>query len=138
MPTDLVVDASAAVRIGLGGSRAEALVERIVQGDMHAHATELMDLEAGSAFRRYVLASDMTTARAQQALDLIWNALPVRRHPVSDLLPRAWQLQHRCSFYDATYVALAEALSAKLLTEDARLARGVGDLVDVELWAPSV
>ncbi len=29
------------------------------------------------------------------------------------------------------YVALAEALDASLLTRDARLARGVADLVDV-------
>jgi predicted nucleic acid-binding protein len=33
--------------------------------------------------------------------------------------------------YDALYVALAESLSAPLLTRDGRLARAAGELVDV-------
>jgi predicted nucleic acid-binding protein len=33
--------------------------------------------------------------------------------------------------YDALYLALAEALDAKLITRDARLARGVAGLVEV-------
>jgi predicted nucleic acid-binding protein len=36
-----------------------------------------------------------------------------------------------CTVYDALYVALAEALDAKLITRDARLARGVTGLVEV-------
>jgi hypothetical protein len=40
-----------------------------------------------------------------------------------------------CTIYDALYVALAEALGGRLLTRDARLARGVAGLVDVEVVA---
>ena len=38
------------------------------------------------------------------------------------LAERAWELRENVSFYDALYVALAEALEAPLVTLDARLA----------------
>jgi predicted nucleic acid-binding protein len=41
-------------------------------------------------------------------------------------LPRIWQLRDNLTAYDATYVALAEALSCELVTADARLARAPG------------
>ena len=37
-----------------------------------------------------------------------------------------WQLRDNLSAYDASYVALAEALDAVLLTADRRLAKAVG------------
>jgi len=42
------------------------------------------------------------------------------------LLPRIWQLRESLGTYDATYLALAEALDAPLLTCDATLARDRG------------
>jgi predicted nucleic acid-binding protein len=42
------------------------------------------------------------------------------------LLPRVWELRDNLSAYDATYVALAEALGCPLLTGDARLAAATG------------
>lgn len=59
----------------------------------------------------------------------------MRRHPDGPLLRRAWELRDVCMIYDALYVALAEALDGRLLTRDARLARGVAGLVDVEVVA---
>ena len=59
-------------------------------------------------------------ARAAEALaDL--HALPLERHPAQPLLGRIWELRHNLSAYDATYVALAEALDAVLITSDQRL-----------------
>ena len=49
-------------------------------------------------------------------------------------LPRVWQLCENFSAYDASYVALAEALADEpvpLLTADARLARAVAGHVGV-------
>ncbi|MBA2239982.1 MAG: PIN domain-containing protein [Solirubrobacterales bacterium] len=37
-----------------------------------------------------------------------------------------WQLRENLSAYDATYVALAEALGCPLITADARLSRAPG------------
>jgi predicted nucleic acid-binding protein len=46
------------------------------------------------------------------------------RFPVSGLVGRVWELGDNLSAYDASYVALAEALSCPLHTAGARLARG--------------
>jgi predicted nucleic acid-binding protein len=48
-------------------------------------------------------------------------------HPHPPLTRTAWWLRHDVSFYDATYVAVAERLGLALLTKDARLA-GAPDL----------
>ena len=42
------------------------------------------------------------------------------------LLGRVWALRHNVSAYDASYVALADALDCPLLTADARLAGAPG------------
>ncbi|MGB3185202.1 MAG: type II toxin-antitoxin system VapC family toxin, partial [Ornithinimicrobium sp.] len=39
------------------------------------------------------------------------------------LAPRAWQLRHNLTTYDASYVALAELLGATLVTLDLRIGR---------------
>jgi predicted nucleic acid-binding protein len=49
---------------------------------------------------------------------------------------RARELRDRCAIYDGLYVALAEAMSATLVTRDGRFARGAAGLADVELTAP--
>ena len=52
-----------------------------------------------------------------------------RDHVTCPLVPRVWQLRETMTAYDATYLALAEALGepggALLLTTDARFARAV-------------
>jgi len=52
---------------------------------------------------------------------------------VEPLLPRIWELRHTITAYDATYVALAEALGATLITGDRKLAGAVGAALDVVL-----
>lgn len=46
---------------------------------------------------------------------------------------RIWELRHAISAYDATYVALAEALQAELVTCDGRLARAGGHHANVSV-----
>ncbi len=48
------------------------------------------------------------------------------RHPTISLLERIWQLRDNLSAYDASYVALAEALGCSLLTADRRLSMAPG------------
>lgn len=50
----------------------------------------------------------------------------MRRFAAVGLLPRIWELRDNLTAYDATYVALAEALACELLPADARLARAPG------------
>ena len=50
------------------------------------------------------------------------------------MLPRIWELRDSVSAYDAAYVALAETLSAPLMTTDTRLARAPGIRATVEVY----
>lgn len=47
--------------------------------------------------------------------------------------PRAWELRHNLTAYDAVYVALAEYLDAPLLTRDRRLANAPGHFARIDL-----
>ena len=82
-------------------------------------------MEVLSALRRVVAAGDASAARATEAVADLAD-LPIERYGHYELIPRIWELRENFSPYDATYIALAEAIAddgAPLLTADARLAR---------------
>jgi predicted nucleic acid-binding protein len=85
-----------------------------------------------SALRRLLLRRDLTQERTTQALRDYLD-LPVTRSGHQRLLARVLQLRTNFSAYDATYVALAERLRAKLLTGDEALARAVERHLEIEL-----
>ena len=58
--------------------------------------------------------------------------LQINRHEAGPLAERIWQLRHCCGAYDASYLALAEALDAPLVSCDAKLAAG-GHRVTIRL-----
>jgi predicted nucleic acid-binding protein len=123
----LVVDASAVTELLLGRRPGDAVAQQLRDHAFDVHAPELLDIEVLSALRRVVAAGYASAERAHEALaDLL--ALPIERHGHRPLVPRIWQLRENVSAYDATYVALAEAIAdegATLITADARLARAV-------------
>jgi len=127
----IVVDASvlapALADDGEDGDRARGRL----QGEQLA-APELIDLEVLSILRRAARAKRLDDRRSGQALDDL-AALPMQRVPHLPLLDRVWQLRDNVSSYDASYVALAEALDAVLLTADRRLAKAVGMLCEVDV-----
>ncbi|GAB3385575.1 hypothetical protein GCM10027568_02840 [Humibacter soli] len=53
------------------------------------------------------------------------------RHAVHRLIHAMWRLRDNITAYDASYVALAEALGAPLVTFDLRLARAAERWCDV-------
>jgi predicted nucleic acid-binding protein len=98
-------------------------------------APELVDLEVASVWRRQFQAGLIDSRRAQLALtDLI--AMPLQRAPHRPLLTRCWELRNNLTIYDASYVALAEALNVLLLTGDGRLARAAGPRCQIEVLHP--
>ena len=127
----LVVDASdVAPLVADGGPDGAALRERL-RGERIA-GPDLLRLEVMSVVRRQLLAGELDTRQASQAIDDLLE-LPLVVYPSSALLRRAWSLRDNVTPYDACYVALAEALDCTLLTADARLARAPGSRCGIEV-----
>lgn len=89
------------------------------------HAPHLVDSEIAHALRAQVHRGRVSAREANRAIER-WQRLGLRRYPAVGLLPRVWELRDNISAYDATYVALAEALGCSVVTADARLARARG------------
>ena len=128
----IVLDASAVVELLLDtptGRRVAILLDDPAVG---VHVPHLLDVEVTSALRRYVRDGALDREDAAAALeDLV--ALDFQRHSHEALVERAWALRDNLSAYDAVYVALAEALPARLFTCDRRLAKAPGTKVKAEV-----
>lgn len=131
----IVVDASA-LTTALADDGADGELVRARLRTQSLAAPELIDLEVTSVLRRLVGSGRLRLSRADQALSDL-TALPLRRAPHLPLLARCWSLRENVSVYDASYVALAEALGARLLTADAKLAKLPGLRCVVEVLRPS-
>jgi len=125
----IVLDASAAVDLLVGTDRAAAVAQALRLGG-ELHAPELIDPEVVAVIRRWTLRGWLAVDKSERAV-IELGELPVVRHRHAALRRWAWELRDRCSAYDAFYVALAEALGAKLLTTDTRLAAAARGLVGV-------
>lgn len=127
----IVVDASvlapALADDGADGDRVRARLrgEQLV-------APELVDLEVLSTLRRAARAGRLDERRSGQALEDL-AALPLRRVSHFSLLPRVWELRDNLTAYDASYVVLAEALDALLLTADGGIGKASGVRCQVEV-----
>ena len=112
---------------------APAIENRIFAFGETLHAPYLLDVETAQVIRRYTVQGKLAETRGREAIDDL-AALRVHRHPHRDLLPRIWALRHNLSAYDATYVALTEALDAVLVTCDQRLANAPGHRARVTVF----
>ncbi|MGI8730651.1 MAG: type II toxin-antitoxin system VapC family toxin [Solirubrobacteraceae bacterium] len=130
----IVVDASAIVAALAGLPRDRQLTERLA-GAGELRAPHLIDIELLHALRRLVAREELSRERAQDARADFADLLIVR-HPHAPLADRIWALRENLTAYDATYVALAEALEAPLVTCDARLAGAPGVWASIELYRP--
>jgi predicted nucleic acid-binding protein len=95
-------------------------------------APELIDLEIAAVLLRALHAGRVNRRRAEQALSDLGD-LPLSRSPHLPLVRRVWELRARMGPYEASYVALAEALETTLLTADIGLSRARGLRCQVEL-----
>jgi predicted nucleic acid-binding protein len=129
----LVVDSSAVLAALAARDPARGLVERIA-GDGDLHAPHLIDTEVHHALRGMTLRGELSEERAADARS-DYAELTLVRYPHEPLNDRVWELRHNLSAYDATFVALAEALGAPLVTCDARLAAAPAQRARIELFA---
>lgn len=126
----IVLDASAMVQWLVGA--AQPRLGRRILGAAGVHAPALLDLEAAAALRGLERSGRVSPERATAAARSLGSARIVR-HRHERLARRIWELRQAISTYDASYVALAEALRAPLVTCDARLAAAAGHRASVEL-----
>ncbi|MCP3997802.1 MAG: type II toxin-antitoxin system VapC family toxin [bacterium] len=123
----IVIDASAFIDAVDG--RPEVLA-RLAGQDIHA--PHLLDIEVVSALRRLARGGQFDGDRAERALHVLDQA-DIKRHPHRPLFPAIWSLRGQFSSYDATYLALAAALDAPLITTDRKLANAPDLPCPVEL-----
>ena len=128
----IVLDASAAVELVLQTARAERIAARALHPAERLHAPHVIDVEVVQVMRRLVQAKEITVGRADVALS-DFEGLAIERHAHRPLIRRVWGLRASLSAYDATYVALAEALAAPMLTCDEKLARAHGHKAKIEV-----
>jgi predicted nucleic acid-binding protein len=127
----MVVDASVMVAVLLRTPGSERLQPRLAR-PKRLCAPALLDVEVAQVLRRYAARGELSAERGTAAIELLL-AFPIVRHDHEPLLSRVWQLRANLTAYDATYVALAEALRAPLLTPDERLAKAAGHRAQVEV-----
>jgi predicted nucleic acid-binding protein len=126
----IVADAAAIVDLALGS---QAALDRLRDDELSA--PHLLDAEVGSALRRNVLQQKINSDQFREALAALRD-LEVERYPHLAFLDRAWELRDNVTFYDAMYVALAEALNITLVTLDGRLHKAPGLRCPVEVIEP--
>jgi predicted nucleic acid-binding protein len=121
----IVLDASILVNViaddGADGRRAR----REVRSAGELAAPDLVDVETVAVLRKRWVAGTISEGRFAEAIDDL-EAIELERYPTLPLMRRSYDLRANVTAYDATYVALAEALDCELLTGDRRLARAPG------------
>ena len=119
-----VVDSSAVVAL-LADQEDVGEWVRDTVGARRIAAPRLMMFEAGNTLRRQQLSGALDPAAAARRHTRLCE-MRVLHWPHRRLAVRAWQLRDSVTYYDATYVALAELLDAPLVTLDRRLAQAPG------------
>ncbi|MBK1629704.1 VapC toxin family PIN domain ribonuclease [Thiohalocapsa halophila] len=117
----IVVDASVLVDLLLRLDDAPALTDTLLDPTRVLNVPQLIDIEVAQTLRRYARNGELPPARGRAALDDLAD-LPLERYAHTLLLPRIWDYRDNLSAYDATYLALADALDCPVWTRDARFA----------------
>ncbi|MEM7705634.1 MAG: type II toxin-antitoxin system VapC family toxin [Pseudomonadota bacterium] len=116
----IVIDASVVLELLLKGQKAAA-AQSAVAGYKNWAAPHLLDVEVVQVLRRFVLSGECDSKRAEQSLNLL-SLMPITRYTHQPLVRRVWAWRENLTAYDASYVALAEALGCPLVTRDKKLA----------------
>lgn len=114
----IVVDSSAMVELLVGTPVKAHLLARLSDEELCAPA--LIDYEIASALRGLCLGHKLSEDRLVEAVDDL-GQLILDRRDMSGLLHQILCLRTNFTVYDASYVALAEALCVPLVTTDAKM-----------------
>lgn len=119
----VIVDASVAAMWFLPEDQS-ANAALLLSPDYDLAAPDILRTEVGSALLKALRRNEITAPEAVEALDVLSTA-GVRLFPAADHVDTAFHIarRHGGSLYDAIYVALACALKAPIVTNDAQLAQ---------------
>ena len=118
----VVADASAIVEYLLRTEAAAAIGPIVKDPETDVHVPGLCDVEVAASIRRALLQRRITVERAEEAV-MDYLDLPLIRHGHERLMASILRRRANFSAYDAAYVTLAEALSARFLSADRGLLR---------------
>lgn len=130
----IVLDTSAAVELLLALPLSREVERQLDQADWQITAPQLLVIEVLQVLRRRVAGGVTALEQAEGGRQLLAE-LNIRYVDHDLLADRVWQLRDNLTAYDASFVALAEAVGAELLTTDARLANAPGNEASVRLIA---
>lgn len=120
MSRRVVIDASAGVEIAAETTTGKALRELIPTG-ARLYVPEHFYAECGAVLRKWANGSILADSQLSAAVDRLVR-MPLNRVQLRELFKPAWAYRHNLTFADALYVALADRISATLLTGDHKLA----------------
>ncbi len=126
----IVLDASVVVELLIDGPLADSIRTVMADDSGEALVPHLLDVEAISALCSLLAGNRIDQSQCKQMLVKLGN-FPAERMEHIALLPRIWELRHNFTAYDATYIALAEAMGATFLTCDRNLRKGHRAIVKV-------
>jgi predicted nucleic acid-binding protein len=112
----IVVDASIVAQYLLTAALRPDLKELFATQDVLA-APSLIEFEIGAVLRRHNLLGVVSDERAQQCFELL-SSLRLEFHDARLFATEIWKLRKNFTYYDASYVALADALKIPLYTTD--------------------
>jgi predicted nucleic acid-binding protein len=104
----------------------------VLLADEELHAPALLDFEVASALRGHALGGRLDQVRLEEAID-DFSGFRIERHQMTDLLAHILDLRENFTVYDATYVILAQALEAPLVTADTKMSEAKRFGVDVHI-----
>jgi predicted nucleic acid-binding protein len=119
----IVIDASILVNALSDDSRAGDLARARLRAEHRLVAPQLIDLEVVSVLRTLVRREIISVDRASTAVVELAR-FPIARYDHVGIVERTWELRDTLSSYDASYLALAESLRCRLVTNDVKLAKG--------------
>ena len=131
----IVVDSSVVVAALIDTGPTGQWAESVLVSDALA-APHLMLVEVANILRRSTVAGEVSSDVASLAhAELV--ARRIELFPYAPLASRVWELRSNVTAYDGWYVALAEALSAPLITLDPKLTRAPGPRCEFTVPPPS-
>lgn len=131
----IVVDSSVVVAALIDTGPTGQWAESVLVSDALA-APHLMLVEVANILRRSTVAGEVSSDVASLAhAELV--ARRIELFGYAPLASRVWELRSNVTAYDGWYVALAEALSAPLITLDPKLTRAPGPRCEFTVPPPS-